>query len=131
MMLFYDNHRIHKFYGCIQANVELMLTKFAPASPRAPSSRAIPVDFGRAVSGGGEMLRALLLALCAAAHTAAAAGANEPIAPNELGLTAIDCATQYCTEKDSLLLWLSLENVCFSDKQPRRRGVRDETRGSG
>ena len=49
---------------------------------------------------------------------AAGAGANEPIAPNELGLTAIDCATQYCVEKDSLLLWLSLENVCFSDKQP-------------
>jgi len=65
---------------------------------------------------GRRALQALLGALFAAA--AAAAGANEPIAPNELGLTAIDCATQYCTEKDSLLLWLSLENVCFADKQP-------------
>ena len=66
------------------------------------------------------MGRALAL-VCAAVTcaVAAGAGANEPIAPNELGLTAIDCATQYCTSKDSLLLWLALENTCFSDKQPR------------
>ena len=61
-----------------------------------------------------------LAVVCAAVAcaVAAGAGANEPIAPNELGLTAIDCATQYCTSKDSLLLWLALENTCFSDKQP-------------
>jgi hypothetical protein len=39
-------------------------------------------------------------------------GANEPIADNELGLTAKDCSMQYCLEKDSLGLWLSLQNVC-------------------
>lgn len=50
--------------------------------------------------------------------THASAGANEPIAPNELGTTAIDCATNYCNSKDSLLLWLSLENSCFNNKQP-------------
>ena len=61
--------------------------------------------------------RSIVCAAVACA-VAAGAGANEPIAPNELGLTAIDCATQYCTSKDSLLLWLALENTCFSDKQP-------------
>ncbi len=39
-------------------------------------------------------------------------GANEPIADNELGLTAKDCSMQHCLEKDSLGLWLSLQNVC-------------------
>ncbi len=39
-------------------------------------------------------------------------GANEPIADNELGLTAKDCALQHCLEKDALGLWLSLQNVC-------------------
>ena len=72
------------------------------------------------------MARALGVLIAAlACAVAAGAGANEPIAPNELGLTAIDCATQYCTSKDSLLLWLSLENSCFSDKQPCRARVLD------
>ena len=72
------------------------------------------------------MARALgVLVAALACAVAAGAGANEPIAPNELGLTAIDCATQYCTSKDSLLLWLSLENSCFSDKQPCRARVLD------
>ncbi len=39
-------------------------------------------------------------------------GANEPIADNELGLTAKDCSMQHCLEKDALGLWLSLEAVC-------------------
>ncbi len=39
-------------------------------------------------------------------------GANEPIADNELGLTAKDCSMQFCAEKDSLSLWLSLQNMC-------------------
>ena len=44
--------------------------------------------------------------------------ANEPIEPNDLGLMATDCASRYCTSKDSLLLWLALENTCFKEKQP-------------
>ncbi len=39
-------------------------------------------------------------------------GANEPIADNELGLTAKDCSMQHCLEKDGLALWLSLQNIC-------------------
>ena len=73
-----------------------------------------------------------LAVVCAAVAcaVAAGAGANEPIAPNELGLTAIDCATQYCTSKDSLLLWLALENTCFSDKQPCAAGRRQRSSSS-
>ncbi len=43
---------------------------------------------------------------------AISSGANEPIADNELGLTAKDCALQYCEELDALALWLSLVDVC-------------------
>lgn len=43
---------------------------------------------------------------------AISSGANEPIADNELGLTAKDCALQYCEELDALGLWLSLVDVC-------------------
>lgn len=42
-------------------------------------------------------------------------GANEPIADNELQLTAKDCSMQFCLEKNSLSLWLSLQNVCFGE----------------
>lgn len=42
----------------------------------------------------------------------AMAGTNEPIADNELGLTAQSCAAQYCTDKDSLLLWFNLAGKC-------------------
>ena len=48
------------------------------------------------------MARAALVALCASCLVAVAhagAGANEPIDPNELGLTSTDCAQQYCTSK--------------------------------
>lgn len=48
----------------------------------------------------------------------AGSGANEPIDPNELGLTATDCAAQYCTTKDALMLWFLMENICLSDAQP-------------
>ncbi len=37
---------------------------------------------------------------------------NEPLPPNELGEISKDCSEQYCLEKDSLSLWLSLQNVC-------------------
>lgn len=43
------------------------------------------------------------------------AGSNEPLAPNELGEIAKDCSMQHCLEKDSLSLWLSLQNVCSGE----------------
>lgn len=48
----------------------------------------------------------------------AAAGSNEPIADNELGLTAKDCAAQFCSSKDGLELWLTLEQTCMMDPNP-------------
>ncbi len=45
-------------------------------------------------------------------------GANEPIADNELGLTAKDCALQYCTVKDGMALWLTLVNECVENPNP-------------
>jgi hypothetical protein len=39
-------------------------------------------------------------------------GANEPIADNMLGLYAKDCAYQFCQERDSLSLWMTLVDVC-------------------
>lgn len=69
-------------------------------------------------------LRVTAAALAIGARSAAAGGANEPIAPNELGETAAACAAAHCVAtddrpaKDSLALWLALENACFSDKQP-------------
>ncbi len=44
------------------------------------------------------MLAVVLLALASVA-VAISSGANEPIADNELGLTAKDCALQYCADK--------------------------------
>ncbi len=49
---------------------------------------------------------------------AISSGANEPIADNELGLTAKDCALQYCQEKDGMALWLSLVNECVDSPNP-------------
>ncbi len=45
-------------------------------------------------------------------------GANEPIADNELGLTAKDCALQYCDSKDGMALWMTLVNECISKPNP-------------
>jgi hypothetical protein len=45
-------------------------------------------------------------------------GANEPIADNELGLTAKDCALQYCSVKDGMALWLTLVNECVKNPNP-------------
>ncbi len=42
-------------------------------------------------------------------------GANEPIADNELQLTAKDCSMQYCADKDGMALWLSLQNACAKE----------------
>eukprot|EP00615_Pteridomonas_danica_P001535 CAMPEP_0114350550 /NCGR_PEP_ID=MMETSP0101-20121206/16460_1 /TAXON_ID=38822 ORGANISM="Pteridomonas danica, Strain PT" /NCGR_SAMPLE_ID=MMETSP0101 /ASSEMBLY_ACC=CAM_ASM_000211 /LENGTH=115 /DNA_ID=CAMNT_0001489867 /DNA_START=54 /DNA_END=401 /DNA_ORIENTATION=- len=40
-------------------------------------------------------------------------GANEPIADNVLGTTAMSCATTYCTDgKDGLRLWLEMTSGC-------------------
>lgn len=39
-------------------------------------------------------------------------GPNDPIADNELGLIAMDCAKQYCRSNDGLALWLTLEQKC-------------------
>lgn len=41
-------------------------------------------------------------------------GANEPIADNQLGLTAKDCALQYCQNKDGMALWMTLVQQCNS-----------------
>ncbi len=49
---------------------------------------------------------------------AVSSGANEPIADNELGLTAKDCALQYCESKDGMGLWMSLVNECISNPNP-------------
>ncbi len=49
---------------------------------------------------------------------AISSGANEPIADNELGLTAKDCALQYCEEKDGMALWLTLVNECVGSPNP-------------
>ncbi len=49
---------------------------------------------------------------------AISSGANEPIADNELGLTAKDCALQYCEDKDGMALWLTLVNECVDNPNP-------------
>ncbi len=49
---------------------------------------------------------------------AISSGANEPIADNELGLTAKDCAKQYCEDKDGMGLWMSLVNECVESPNP-------------
>ncbi len=49
---------------------------------------------------------------------AISSGANEPIADNELGLTAKDCALQYCEDKDGMALWLTLVNECIDSPKP-------------
>jgi len=41
-------------------------------------------------------------------------GANEPIADNELGLTAKACAEAHCSSKDGLELWLSFSSECLA-----------------
>eukprot|EP00613_Pedinella_sp_CCMP2098_P003201 CAMPEP_0171616902 /NCGR_PEP_ID=MMETSP0990-20121206/13767_1 /TAXON_ID=483369 /ORGANISM="non described non described, Strain CCMP2098" /LENGTH=121 /DNA_ID=CAMNT_0012181283 /DNA_START=67 /DNA_END=432 /DNA_ORIENTATION=- len=47
-------------------------------------------------------------------------GANEPIADNELGLTAKSCAESYCADsgKDGLQLWLSVYGGCGMNEAP-------------
>lgn len=60
------------------------------------------------------VMAALLLSFVAVAL----AGSNEPIADNELGLTAKDCASQYCASKDGLGLWMTLEQMCMTDPNP-------------
>ncbi len=46
------------------------------------------------------------------------AGSNEPLAPNQLGETSKDCSMQYCSDRDGLSLWLSLQNLCSSTPNP-------------
>lgn len=73
--------------------------------------------------------------------------ANPEIADNELGITSRACADNFCTDKDSLDLWLSLEYYCHYDEvyqgtgdgpvssataetiiqAPSRRALQDET----
>ncbi len=43
---------------------------------------------------------------------------NQPIEWTELGLMSRDCALQMCIDKDSLGLWLSLQNLCSSTPNP-------------
>ncbi len=50
--------------------------------------------------------------------SAISTGANEPIADNELGLTAKDCALQYCNVKDGMALWLTLASRCVEKANP-------------
>lgn len=63
-------------------------------------------------------MRLLLVFLglaCTSLVAGKSSGANEPIADNELGLTAQDCALQYCSNKDGLALWLVLSTSCLAD----------------
>ena len=46
-----------------------------------------------------------------------ASSANPEIADNELGITARACADNYCTSKDSLDLWNSLEWYCHQSEK--------------
>ncbi len=49
---------------------------------------------------------------------AISSGANEPISDNELGLTARDCALQYCNSKNGYELWLTLQKRCVLKPNP-------------
>jgi hypothetical protein len=42
-------------------------------------------------------------------------GANEPIADNELGTIAKECAKMYCDDRDGLALWLVMVRTCRMD----------------
>lgn len=42
-------------------------------------------------------------------------GANEPIADNDLGIVAKECALTYCDTKDALALWLVLAPMCRTE----------------
>lgn len=66
----------------------------------------------------GQNMRKLSILAFFATVALATAGSNEPIADNELGLTAKDCASQYCNSKDGLELWLTLEQMCMMDPNP-------------
>lgn len=52
------------------------------------------------------------IGLCMIMVNAISNGANEPIADNQLGLTAKDCALQFCEDKDGMALWMSLIQQC-------------------
>lgn len=56
------------------------------------------------------------IGLCMIMVNAISNGANEPIADNQLGLTAKDCALQFCEDKDGMALWMSLIQQCNSLK---------------
>lgn len=49
---------------------------------------------------------------------AISSGANEPISDNELGLTARDCALQYCNSKNGYELWVTLQKRCVFKPNP-------------
>lgn len=66
----------------------------------------------------GYLTRFILIILFLLQVHAISSGANEPIADNELGLTAKDCALQYCKEKDGMALWLTLVNKCVNSPNP-------------
>lgn len=55
-----------------------------------------------------KLLWLYLAALVAIVH----GGANDPIADNELGLTAKECS-KFCSAKDGLQLWLSFGELCM------------------
>jgi hypothetical protein len=57
-------------------------------------------------------------------------GANEPLADNELGLTAQDCASQFCKDKDGLALWLSLSYYCSNTPNPYLKAFSPEDMAS-
>ena len=46
---------------------------------------------------------------------AISSSSNEPIADNPLQLISRDCALQYCSERDGLSLWLTLQNACLRE----------------
>jgi hypothetical protein len=42
-------------------------------------------------------------------------GANEPIPWTDLGLTARDCSSTFCENKDGLGLWMAIYSKCLKD----------------
>ncbi len=66
-----------------------------------------------------------LITLLFSYSSAISSGANEPIADNELGLTAKDCAKQYCDSKDGLGLWLTLVGECVDSPNPYLVNTKD------
>lgn len=72
-----------------------------------------------------KLLWLFLAALVAIVH----GGANDPIADNELGLTAKECS-KFCSAKDGLQLWLSFGESCMEASATTTAGLSLATKSS-